>query len=796
MTHWKAAVRSVLRRPAFSSATVLVLAFGIGANSALFAIVDTVLLKPLPYRNPDRIVTILDGNPAKSERESLIAPGRLADWNRLATTFEAISGIYTENVTDTSMSEPERLAGRRVGPGYFSIFSTTPLAGRTFLPSEEQFGGPEAAVISEGVWTRRYHRDPRAIGQRLLLSGTAYTIVGVMPKEFASPAMEVFLPAQVAPALMNIRQARFLTGLGRMKPGVTIEQAQADLGRVCQRLGEIYPQTDKNWSALVGDYKQYRVGGDSRPLLFILSAAVLLLLILCANIAGLLLGQLQRRERELAIRGSLGASRRQVAALILREITILAGCGGVLGLALSAAAVRILAHVFSELPRIQELRFDWRILLFTIALTAAAALVFGALPVFEATRRDLNPVLAQGGRTQTGPHGSWQRTMVSAQFAITLVLLAGAGLLLRSYYNLTRVQPGFEAARVLTFHVGAEWGEDRAKIGLLQQQLLSRFEQLPGVEAAGLTNFLPASGATLREQVAVEGFPQAGNNGQITTGSRSVTSGYLRALQIPLLQGALCPAFRLDKNAASTVLVNKRFLELLGGSNVIGRRLTWTGYSGSIQSSAQIVGVVGNVREDALNAPSVPYVYACIQPGWWPDPEYVVAARGNTRDLVASIRDVIHQLAPQRALFGLTTVAEYLEKTLDRPRLNAGLVAVFALSALLSAALGLYGLVLLAVASRTKEIGVRMALGAAPRRIVFQVLAEALRPLLPALVAGLALALAVLRMFRSVFFEVTPSDVVTFLCVCILLFAVAVAAAVVPSRRAARVDPVEALRSE
>lgn len=796
MTHWKGALRSLRRRRAFTLTTVVVLAFGIGANSAVFSLVDTVLLKPLPYRNPDRIVLVMEGNPAKSQRESLISPARLADWNRFSTAFEVISGTYTENMTDTSMTEPERLAGRRVGPGFFAVLSMAPIAGRTFLPSEEQFGGPPAAIVSEDVWTRRYHRTPRAIGARLILAGSAYTIVGVMPREFSSPTTEIWLPAQISPELLKARQARFFSGVGRLKPGVTIHQAEADLQRVCRRLGEIYPQTDKGWSALVFDYKQYRVAKSSRALSLIFATAAALLLILCANIAGLLLGQLQQRERELAVRASLGASRKQIASVVLREIVILAGCGGLLGAMAGAAGTRVLAYFFSELPRVQELKFDWRIVLFTIALSAASALACGAIPAFQATRRDLNPVLARGGRTQAGAQQRWQRTMVSAQFAVTLVLLAGAGLLLRSYYNLTRVQPGFQAAHVVTFHIGAGWDEDNAKIGLMQQELVSQLQQLPGVEAVGLTNFLPASGATLREQVSVQGLPQAGTDGQITTGTRSVTAGYLRALQIPVLQGVSCPQFRIDKNAPAKVLVNKRFAMAAGGAGLLGRHLTWTGYGSGVLAPPEIVGIAGDVKEDALNAPAVPYVYLCISPGVWADPEYVVAASGDTRALIAAVRQLVHRVAPQRALFDVTTVDEYLERTLDRPRLNAGLVGAFAVSALLSAALGLYGLVMLAVSSRSREISVRIALGAAPQRIVTQVLAEALRPLIPALIAGLGIAVLVLRTFRSVFFEVTPSDVLTFSCVCVLLLGVAVAAALMPSWRAARVDPMQALRSE
>jgi putative ABC transport system permease protein len=792
MPHWKAALRSIARRPAFTITTVIVLAFGIAANSALFSIVDTVLLKPLPYPNPNRIVQVMEANPAGNERVSLIAPGRLDDWGRLARSFEAISGSYSENVTDTSLSEPERLAGRRVAPGYFGVFGSSPLIGRAFLAGEEKFNGPRAAVISEGLWTRRYHRNPGVLGRLLVLSGAAYPIVGVMPAEFAAPAIEVWLPAQISPFLLRMRDARFFTGVGRMKPGVTIEQARSDLQAVCRRLGEQYPKTDKDWSALVTDYKERQIGSSSQMLTLMFGAVAMLLLILCANIAGLLLGQLQRRERELAIRSSLGATRAQIAAVVLREVAVLASLSGTLGLALAFAGVRVCSRLFAQLPRMQELRFDWRIALFTTAVSAATALVFGMIPALQATRRNLNFVLAQGGRAQIGGRHRVQQVLVAAQFTVTLVLLAGAGLLLRSYHNLTRVQPGFATANVITFHVGAAWGEDRNKIGQLQMNLLSELQQLPGVEAAGMTNFLPASGATLRAPVSIDGLADAGDQGKITAGGRSVSAGYLRALRVPLLQGALCPDIRALGSGPAKALVNKRFVEVAGGSDLIGRHLSSTGAA----VSPEIVGVVGNVKEDALNTPVPPYVYFCVAAGWWPDPEYVVATQGDPRPILAAVRQVVRRLAPQRAIFGVSTIAEHLDRTLDQPRINAGLLGVFALSALVSAALGLYGLVMLMVAARSTEIGVRIALGARPGQIVTQVVGEALRPLGIAIAAGAGLALLVLRAFRYVLYEVAPADVLTFACVCALLVSVAATAAVIPGRRAAKIDPVEALRSE
>ncbi len=797
MTQWRIAFRSLVRRPAFALTIVAVLAFGIGANSAVFSIVDTVLLKPLPYRNPDRIVTVSDGNPAKNQRESLVSPARLADWNRLSTTFETISGLYVENATDTSLSQPERLSGWRVAPGFFNVFSTRPLLGRTFLPSEEKFGAPQVAVISEALWNRRYHRNPNVIGTRLRLAGVTCTVVGILPKSFARATVDLWMPAQIEPKVLDMREARFYSGVGRMKPGVTIERAQADVRRVCLRLGELYPRTDKGWSPIIESYKQHRIGKESRPLSFVFAAVSLLLLILCANIAGLLLGQWQRRERELAIRSSLGAKRREIAAVIFREIGLLTSVGAALGLLLAYTSTKWMAHLFSNIPRIEELRFDARIALFTIALGAATAFVFGLLPAIQGSRRDLNARLARAGRSHAGGRHPWQQLLVGAQFAVTVVLLAGAGLLLRSYYNLTRVQPGFDPSNIVTFHVGAGWDEDRAKIGLMQAQLIDQLAQVPGVKAAGLTNALPASGANLREQVSVEGLPQAGNDGQITAGTRSVSEGYLRALRIPLLEGAFCPAFRMDPHpspSVAKVMVNERFVQLAGTPDVLGRHLTWTNIPSFAPS--EIVGVLGNVHEDALNAPAVPYVYLCTPPGLWADADYVVGAGGNTRGIENAVRKVVHRIAPDRAIFGLTTMSEYLDGTLDQPRLTAGLLGAFAASALLSAALGLYGLVLLMIASRVREFGLRMALGAAPLTIAKEVIASAIRPLVPAAIVGLILAFVLLRAFRSVFFEVAPSDLGTFSFVCALLLAVALLAALLPSRRAARIDPMQALRSE
>jgi hypothetical protein len=386
-----------------------------------------------------------------------------------------------------------------------------------------------------------------------------------------------------------------------------------------------------------------------------------------------------------------------------------------------------------------------------------------------------------------------QQVLVGAQFAVTIVLLAGAGLLLRSYHNLTEVQPGFRTSHVVTFHVGAGWAEDRAQVGVLQQQLLSGFQHEPGIEQAGFANFLPASEATLRERVSVENLAQRGGEPQITTGTRSVTAGYLRALNVPVLQGQLCPAFQTRSNAERKVLVNRRFTEIAGTSNLIGRHLNWNLQAGSAPT---IAGIVGNVREDALNAPPVPYVYICLDPGNWPDPEYVVSGPIGASEMMAAVRRVVHRAAPGRAVFGAMALDDYLARTLDRPRLNAGLLGVFGISALVSAALGLYGLVMLTVTSRTKEIGIRMALGAPRFHILAGAVGDAAAPLFAALTLGAAAAYPVLREFRSLYFDVSPADALTAASVCAILVVVCATAAFIPARRAVRIDPANALRNE
>jgi putative ABC transport system permease protein len=796
MNNWRIALRSLCRRPGYSLAVILILVMGIGATTGLFSIVNSILLRPLPYPDSDRLVTLLEANP--SGRPAVIAAPRLEDWNRLNRTFESIAGMYPENVTDSSGTEPERLAGWRVSPRFFNVYGTPPAVGRTFSRDEETYGGPDAAVISDGLWTRRFDRSPSALGRRLVLGGRGYTIVGVMPTSFAPAGIDVWLPAQFSPSFLRPRENRLLGGVGRMKSGVTREQAREDLARVERELGQSYPETDKGWSAIVGDLKEYRVRGYRQTLLLMFGAVALLLLIAVANVSGLTVAQLQRRGSELAIRSSLGASRGQLVGAVMREVLLLAAAGAAAGGALAALLVRAVSATFVDLPRLAELRLDWRALAFAAIASLVAAMVFGALPSIQATRSNLASALMGSTRSVTGGRSRWQQGLVVAQLAVAVLLLSGAGLLLRSYVNLTRVDTGFSARNVITFHVGAAWDEDRTHLGRIQQEIVGELQRLPGVETAGFVSFLPSTGAAGSFPLEIEGIRRRPEDGPAAAGERTVTSAYLQALKVPLLAGEWCPAlepFRL--NAANRTLVNRRFVDMYAkNQNVIGRHLK------ALQSSLPnapmnvIVGVVGDVREDGVAVPPAPYVYTCTTAGSYPDPEYVVRARADARALMGQVRQMVQQIDPHRAVFGMKTLDSVFTDVLERPRLNARFLGLFAAAAMLLAAVGLYGLIALMVAARTREIGVRMALGADAGKIAAMVFAGAGKLLVLGAGLGFCMTLATERLLKSALFGISALDTATLAGAMLLMAAVSAAASFLPARRAATVDPLRAIRMD
>jgi len=785
------AARSLFRRPAFTATALVALAAGTAATTTVFAIVDTVVIKALPYPHADRLVMVQEASPAARTRVSLIAPVRLEDWQRLTRAFTALSGFFSEAVTDTSVVDPERLDGRRVAPRYFTVFGADALVGRTFTEAEEQFGGPPAAVISDGFWARRFQRDPHVIGRALMIGGTAYPIVGVMPGAFAANT-DVWLPAQFAPGMLAVREARFLSGVGRMKPGVTLEQAHDDLDRVQRELGVQFPKTDAGWSVELWDMKAFRLGDRSRGLWLVFGAVGLLWLIAMMNVAGLVLVETHRRARELAIRLAIGASRGHIVGVVVQEVVIVAILGSAIGTTMSIWLVSVARALFTTLPRAAELAIDWRAAAFAAITAIVAATICGLVPALVATRHRPESLVATGGRVVAGGAHRWQRGLVAAQVALSLLLSASAALLLRSYYNVAHVNPGFTSEGVVTFHVGARWDEDRTRVGQLQAALLESFGRMPGVQGAGFANFLPASGATLRFAVRVEGLAGTDADGTLQTGQRTISPGYLQALGVPLVAGQWCPPLSLDMKQRSSALLSRTFVERFApGQNLIGREISFPEYT----IPYTIVGVVEDLAEDGPQAARAPYAYTCLAAGSWPDPNYVV----RTNDLAAftaNLAATVRAIDPGRAVFGVRPLGDVLHDAVDAPRLNAGMVGTFAGGALLLAAVGLYGLFTLLVSESRREIGVRLALGAAPRQVVQLILADAGRLLAVGVALGLALAVMVNRALGGLLFEIGPLDPMTLATATLTLALVAVCAIAIPALRASHVPPTEALRGE
>lgn len=791
---WKQAARSLVRRPGFAFGAVFILGAGIAATTGVFSVVDATILKPLPYPHPDRLVVVMEANSARSEATGLLAPGRLEDWNRLNRTFVAISGSYAENVTETSGDVPERLAARRTSPRFFAVYGVHPVIGRTFTTSEEERGGPAAAIISEHLWARRYRRRGDVTSQHLVLKGQSYAIVGVMPAAFALDGVDLWIATPASPAMLAVRDARFLTGVGRMRSGVAISAAQADLARVQLELGREFPGTDRNWSAQVTDLATSRLGDLRQPLLFILGSVGMLLLIAVANTAGLMLAQLRRREQELAIHGFLGATRAQVVIGVVQEVLIIAAVALVLAVATDVVLLRAGSAALASLPRASAVSVDWRALSLASLCGIAAALASGAVPAWRATRSTIAAAMARAGRGTSGD-GRWQGLLVGSQIAIATLLLCSTALMLRSYYNLTHENPGFDASHSITFHVGAAWDEDRVAIGGLQRDLITQLASLPGVTSVGFSNFLPASNATLRYRVRLQdGTAGTSDESLLTVGERSVTGGYFAALGAPLVAGTTCPDLSVVKKTGPNVLVNRRFVtSYASGRGVVGRFLRWE-QDRPEWPNTEIIGVVDDIREDNLRTPAVPYVYTCLGPGDWPDPEYVARTAGDPRALITAVRATARRIAPTRAVFGLMTLDDNLGATLGPARLQTGLITAFGIAAVTLALIGLYSLVTLAVTTRRREIGIRIALGAEPSRVVLELAVGVVRLLVGGAAIGLLLTAIAQRELRAMVFGVAPLDPATLAgAVAGLVFAAALATAV-PAWRAARIDPVGAMR--
>jgi putative ABC transport system permease protein len=784
MRHLRLAVRSLRRTPGFSAAVVLTLALGIGANTAIFSALDAVLLRPLPFPDDDRLVHL----PQVIDRlgGTLVAAARVADWEELNTTFDGISSYNTEGISDTTGDVPARVRRATVMPRFLEVFGITPILGRGFTDAEHTIGGPAAILISEGYWRRRFGSAPDVLERSVRMGERAYPIVGVLPASFrlAERDVEWWVPQWVdAPWGLN-RTFNSDTAIGRLRPGVTIEQARTDLARVQARLGERYPETDDGLTPGVVPLKEVMVG-DVRGSLWLLFGAVsLLLLIACTNIAALLLSRATRQGHEIAVRYALGASRAAVTGHVLAEAGVLAGAGAAVGLLVAVGGATLLRRLAPTLPRLDEAVIDVRVLLYTAVTAVAVALVCGALPAIRNAR---GAIAAHGARRTVTPRQSLQWWLVGVQMALSVTLLVGAGLLVRSLDTLSRVDLGFDPDRVLAFRVSASFGEEQDYNRTVERinRTLDALTALPDVEVSATAVQLPGvPGQVPRELTVVE----AATETPLVADVRVVSYRYFETMQIPLEAGEPCRR-TLTSVGVTEALVNRSFVDrYFPGRDLIGLHLAGG-------SDDRIMGLVGDTREQGAGSPPVPIVYQCFSAAT-PFPWFLVRTRVDPESAQAAVRRTLGELEPLRAVYDVAPLSQWIDDSRAQSRLRTNVLTLFAVAALSLAGLGVYATLAYAVSLRRREIGLRLAIGARRGAIVGQYLGTGLRVAALACAAGLLLSVALSRLLSGMLYGVTPYDPLTLSGVVGLVLVVGSAAALVPATRAALVRPMQVLREE
>lgn len=794
------AVRSLVRTPAFTSTVVLTLALGIGANSAVFSALDAVLLRPLPFPDGDRLMQLRQTHEGKEETH--IAPIRLEDWNRLNSTFEAITGYYMEDVSETSGDLPQIVRRAWVAPRFLEVWGVAPSRGRGFTAAEHEAGGPKAVLISDRYWRVRLGADPHVLDRSVRIGTDACPIVGVMPASFLFPDRDVDLwfPGQMGTKLAQVRYATWYLGVGRLEPGVTLKQARGNLAAVQAALGKRFPDTDAKVGVEIVPLKETMVSGVRSSLWLLFGAVSVLLLIACTNIAALLLSRAAHRQQEIAIRLSLGASRTAVAAQLLTEAGVLALAGGAAGLFVAAAASTAFRSTTAGHARIDEIALDGRVLLYSFVITVTVALLCGLLPAIRTARRGVAGTLGEAGRTHVSTRSSVQWLLVGAQVTLSVMLLACAGLFLRSMEELTRVDPGFEPSRVLTFRVSATWAETGAYDRLVQRVdgTIEELRALPGVDAAATTGWSPP-GVPTQWEVTFGLVEARGDSTQrMVAEARSVSPEYFATMQIPVLEGELCRRWRFNANGSAPgsrdVMVNRAFAAryLSGWPSPLGLHLAELN---SESPPTRIVGVVGDARERGLAHEPGPTVYWCASaPN--PTPYFLVRTRAEPSAVAQTVRLKMKELEPLRSVYDISPLEERIDEAFAENRLRTMLLVFFAVTALSLTCVGLYGTLSYLVRLRRREVGLRLALGARRRDIIQQFLKQGLRVVGLACVCGLALSFAFTRLLAGMLYGVSPSDPVTLSTVVGLVLAVAVLAALVPAVRAALVEPMQVLREE
>ena len=808
-------LRMLASNAGFTIVAVLTLALGIGANTAIFSVINGVLLQPLPYHDPSRLVIMGEKTP-EFDMMSVSYPNFL-DWQKESRSFASLSAHRWTAYDLTGGGLPEHLSGKMVSSGFFSTLGITPLFGRDFEAQEDNVGANRVALISEGFWKRRFGASRDVIGKPITLSGQGYTLIGIIPADFRflGTADVYTLLGQWDDVLARSRETHpGIRAVGRLKSGVTREQAQADMNNVAAQLAQAYPKSNTRHGVTLRPLAQ-EIVGDVRPaLLVLLGAVAFVLLIACANVANLLLARSTARRREMAIRAAIGASQGRMIRQLLTESVLLALAGGALGLFLARWGTQaVVAAVPGGLPRMENIAVDGWVLAFTLAVSVATGLIFGLAPALQISRLDLHTTLQEGSRGSTAGQHGLRAVLVVAEVAASLLLLIGAGLMLRTMWQLSRVSPGFNPRNLLTFSVGlspaSRTTPDRVKTAY--RQLAEGIQALPGVRAVGMLDDVPLTGSDSELPFWVLGRPRPNSQSEMLWAlNYDVSPGYLRAMGIPLLRGRFITDADTKGSAPVVVIDEVMAKGLFPGQDAVGQSIRIAvpeGFGPGLDQPLEIVGVVGHVKHFGLDADATSRIkYQVYLPfAQLPDQivplvaafmTMVVRTTVDPMSLVSAVQRQVSEGGGDHPVFDARTMDQIVSDSVAGRRFSMLLLGVFAGLALVLAAVGIYGVISYTASQRTHEIGIRMALGAERTDVLRLVVGRGVRLLLIGVGAGLAAALVLTRLMSSMLYGVRPTDIATFATVSLLLAGVAILASYLPARRATKVDPMVALRYE